>query len=314
MQVICAPEYDPQRVPFNRRVRRKLFCAQTPTLINLFAGAQKWKTTSGQIIGVDICNKADLLSDDTFGRLVKAVVEGTVHGVTAGPPCRTTSACHFAEDGGPRPIRQRDGIQQFGCHHNSSAEAEQLATANVLRFRTFLLFALVCVCAPELGLGTSGGPVAMGTSLFFPAAVPLNLELPGNEGHDSSSKGVGGTFDQGPLTHCKRKPTALLCTSWAVYDALHEVRGPAIGKDCEQVLQGSSGYASKSWARWSPADHVPYRRDCEVCLRAAFCGPFSPGLDNGPSKKYCGFHHAFGIGARLHGRDVRDPPRQGPVA
>ena len=51
MQVICAPEYDPEMVPFNRGTRRRLFCHQTPTLLNLFAGSQKWRKSSGQVIG-----------------------------------------------------------------------------------------------------------------------------------------------------------------------------------------------------------------------------------------------------------------------
>ena len=195
MQVICAPEYDPARIPFNRKVRGKLFCPQTPTLLNLFAGSQKWRKTSGQVIGVDIC-KADLLSDDTFGTLVKAAIGGTVQGATAGPPCCTTSACRFAEDDGPRPIRQRDGIQRFGCKDNSHAEAEQVATDNVLWFRTFLLFALLCVCssATVLSLGTSRGPIAVGTSLVFPAAAPVHLALPRDEGHGYILAGVGSAL------------------------------------------------------------------------------------------------------------------------
>ena len=120
-------------------------------------------------------------------------------------------------------------------------------------------------------------------------------------------------FDQGPLGHERRKPTAVLTTAWSVYEDLHAIRGPGSGKEGDASAAGVSGFRSQVWARWAPglvaalqkgwnvhvsnspqhrriveasrfevlkalspewqphiqADHIPYRRDCEVCLQAA---------------------------------------------
>ena len=100
VHVACPAEYDSFRVPFNRRIRRALFSPSTPTLLNLFSGSQRWKGVLGQVINVELKEGADMLSDDLFGLLLKASASGTVSGAIAGPPCRTSSACRYAEDSG----------------------------------------------------------------------------------------------------------------------------------------------------------------------------------------------------------------------
>ena len=68
----------------------------------------------------------------------------------------------------------------------------------------------------------------------------------------------------------------------------------------------SNGLSAKKWRAHVEADHVPYRKDCKVCLQAAsrdrphlkqdapsmyslssdICGPFFAGMDIGGAKKY----------------------------
>ena len=96
MRVVCPPEYDPHKVPFNRSTRRALFNPDVPTLVHLFSGAQQWKDCPGQVLSVELQRGADLCSDHAYGMLLKAAVAGTVKGCIAGPPCRTTSACRRA--------------------------------------------------------------------------------------------------------------------------------------------------------------------------------------------------------------------------
>ena len=92
VRIVVEPAYDPLRFPYNRRVRRKWFDDQTPTLIHLFSGEQCWKDCKGQVIGMELKDGADLLSDDVFGVLVQAASSGCVEGCIAGPPCRTVSS------------------------------------------------------------------------------------------------------------------------------------------------------------------------------------------------------------------------------
>ena len=118
-------------------------------------------------------------------------------------------------------------------------------------------------------------------------------------------------FDQGPLGHCRRKPTTLL-TNAAVPEWLSEMRGPGTpgaSEDTEtQASHGvQQGFRSSKWAAWAPGlkavikevmmdsltlgtasamlkkldksfvdhlkrDHIPYRRDCRACLAGYFRG------------------------------------------
>ena len=103
----------------------------------------------------------------------------------------------------------------------------------------------------------------------------------------------------------------MLLTAWSAYEALHEVRGPAGSSPGSSPTPPAEGFESQAWAQWAPglvsvlqqawldhvrvlpevrkvqaeerivsptwqehvaADHVPSRKDCEVCLQAASRG------------------------------------------
>ena len=354
MRVACPLTFDPLRVPFNRKTRKQLFDDRIPTLLNLFSGKQVWKNGPGQILGVDLCHGADMLSDDTFGMLLRASAEGKVDGALAGPPCRTTSACRHAADSGPRPVRARDGPERYGFRSNSRQEADLVFGDSVLWFRT-LLFAVLSVKAkgaPFLGWEHPADPKSWapdGSSLQDCASV---WNFPEFQQFQRAIQAWQADFDQGALGHPKRKPSSMMTTSWYVYENLHGLSGPGSGKALCQESSPHKGFASSQWAEWAPglvhvlqegwrehvrtracpsvrlsaaaarqdmlralspewqahlaADHVPYRKDCEVCLQAAsrgrlhykhdhasfyslssdICGPFAPGQDVTGKKKY----------------------------
>ena len=114
--LVCPPDFDAKKVPYNRRVRRQLFDCGTPTLLHLFSGTQKWKRSPGLVLNVEL-EGADLSANGTFGKILKSVVKGAVHAALAGPPCRTSSACRRDDDGGPRPVRSRGGPRTFWSLH-----------------------------------------------------------------------------------------------------------------------------------------------------------------------------------------------------
>ena len=107
------------------------------------------------------------------------------------------------------------------------------------------------------------------------------------------------SFDQGPLGHCKRKPTTI-GTNLPQDERLLRCRGPGVGG--QKALE-SSIHVSKMWAAWAPGlvdalqnmlsqrlrgagrgchklqkldasfiehirqQHIPYRRDCQFCVK-----------------------------------------------
>ena len=289
--------------------------------------------------------------------VLKAAVNGSVQGCVAGPPCRTSSACRMAADGGPRQLCAREGLQRYGLDRNDPTEQDMVFQDNVLRFRTivyFLVLQACCPCKPYLGWEHPEDPACWSTPTsplqhcscvwVFPEMHSLRIAL----------QAWLCQFDQGALGHAKRKPTCVMTTSWFVYESLHEVRGSGQGDSQLSAHPPSrkSKYESAEWACWAPglvsvlkegwrqhvhqpesvriadargreqalralspewpahvsADHVPKRRDCEVCLQAAsrgrlhykhphsafyalssdICGPFAPGKDVGGKKKYFG--------------------------
>ena len=232
-RVVCEPSFNACRVPFNRRVRRRLFDASVPTLLHLFAGEQHWKGGPGQVLSIDLKSGGDLLSDDVFGMVLKAAVGRTVSGALAGPPCRTTSACRHADDNGPRPIRARQGPQRFGLSTNTDVEAELVSNDTVLWFRTLLLFSVLHVCSPVrpfLGWEHPADPAT-----WAPAHSPLQC-CPSVWCFPEFGRVMQALdmwqadFDQGIMGHARRKPTSMMLTSWSVYEALHECRGPGVGE------------------------------------------------------------------------------------
>ena len=375
VQVVCEPTYDPFKVPYNRRVRRRLFDPQTPTLVHLFSGEQCWKDCTGQVLGVELKAGSDLLSDDIFGKLVQAASSGCVDGCIAGPPCRTVSACRCKDDGGPRVIRGRHGMERYGLPTNTAQEQSTVDADTILWFRSMLLFLIVAAYAPSkpyLGWEHPDDPACWSEDPKI-KACPSVWQFPEMQLLQRLLGAWIACFDQGPLGHVKRKPTAFLCTSWSLYESLHGVRGPGSSFKPSRLAL-SPGYESQRWAVWAPdlvqavkrgwsehvasseshrldqellrrqqlralspqwqahveADHVPYRRDCEVCLQAAsrgrahlkqdhaafyalssdICGPFSPGADVGKVKKYFVVYTIkIPVGSNFPWQDVAKDPR-----
>ena len=133
----------PERVPFNRRTRRKLFDRTVPTLLSLFSGVQHWSKWPGQVLHIDLLKGSDLLSPDTCCMLHQSALHGCVDGLTAGPPCRTMSVLRMKEDRAPRQVRDKFGEGPFGKEGLSPAEQATVDDDTVLFLRTFLLMAVI---------------------------------------------------------------------------------------------------------------------------------------------------------------------------
>ena len=111
--------WDPALVPMNRRLRKRIQKAKT-VIIHLYSGTETslWDTHGEEnmlILNIEIKRGMDMHNDHLFGFLEQLCQSGRVRGVYAGPPCRTVSLLRFQqEEGGPRPLRSREGIHRFG--------------------------------------------------------------------------------------------------------------------------------------------------------------------------------------------------------
>ena len=110
-------DVDVHALPFNRHKRRRLIKARR-VMINLFVcpNPQWWQNkvpSDVEVLNVDILGGQNLLDDNTMSFLIQAAREGSLLMMTAGPPCRSVSVCRHKEDGGPRPIRAREGEERW---------------------------------------------------------------------------------------------------------------------------------------------------------------------------------------------------------
>lgn len=111
--------WDPALVPLNRRMRKRIQRASRRwSSICSPAPIRRWWDMHGEedmlFLNIEIKRGMDLHNDHLFGFLEQLCQSGRVRGVYAGPPCRTVSLLRFQqEEGGPRPLRAREGEERF---------------------------------------------------------------------------------------------------------------------------------------------------------------------------------------------------------
>ena len=210
-------QWDPARLPFNRRKRRQIERAKV-VVLNLFAGQDlsAWKDYEKDgvaIVHLDLLRGADLVHDGHLAGWIQSMAkEGKVDVWFGGPPCRSVSACRHREDDGPPPLRSRFGPQRFGLEGLSLGHQRLVEDDAIMFLRTLWWFRLAKENKPEAELMLEqpldphewmepqkipeGG---LPSFMIWPEAVntfkDLGLEVV--------------VLDQGTLGHATRKPTAL---------------------------------------------------------------------------------------------------------
>ena len=122
---------DNEVMGFNRRIRRQVDRAET-VVLNLFSGPNtKVWTSHGQrgllFLNIEILKGQDLHETNLFEYLKTQARFGRFAAIIAGPPCKTVSFCRFGhvEDGGPPPLRAREGPLRFGLEGITPAQQEE---------------------------------------------------------------------------------------------------------------------------------------------------------------------------------------------
>ena len=289
------------------------------------------------VLAVDLCRGANALDPHVAGFVDSIIATGKVVTWVAGPPCRTVSACRMKEDGGPRRLRQREGNDRFGVVGLMPGEIEKVDADTTLwiknlwwmvqaqRKRRDVRLLLEQPRDPEewLQKTADGKPAPSFLAWKETEVVRQMLKL----------KTV--TMEQGALGHTTRKPTTVL-TNMGEVQKMHGLKfaGPdkqwpeevaqriewsatlaawapglveAIAKEAIRARQSGDTQVKmltakekgeiKDWQEHYRGGHLPFRRDCAVCLETAgrdrprrtvvtpdsFClsldlaGPFKPG-------------------------------------
>ena len=350
-KVVGREDWEATRLPFNRRRRRQIEQAQR-VVIHVFAGGDvnKWKVaeTKGTIVVcLDLLHGANLLCAHVSGWIDHLIDSGKVVMWLGGPPCRSVSVCRTAGDGGPPPVRSREGPQRFALEGLSPWYREQAFDDAALWLKNLRWMMRVQAANgraevmveqprdPEEWKDRAKGQPPYPTFLSWPETRMVKKHLGMTEVR----------LDQGALGHRTVKPTTILTTipevqvldglrathrrgqwpeeleerveyskslaAWApgLVGALHKAiwrKTQELGLECSvggdpelRPLSTKEKEDVVMWQRHFDAGHVPYRRDCEVCLQAlgkdrprrrlacpeSYClsvdlaGPFGQGVD-----------------------------------
>ena len=82
--------------------------------------------------------KMDMMNDNLMLFLLKIAASGTLHAVIGGPPCRSVSACRYAEDEGPKPVRSEQ--EPYGFSTLTEQQRAWVEEDVALMFRMKLLY------------------------------------------------------------------------------------------------------------------------------------------------------------------------------
>ena len=254
--------YDNDIMGINRRTRRQVERAET-VILNLFSGPNtKIWTSHGQkgllILNVEVLKGTDLLESNFYGYLEAQARFGRFSAIYAGPPCKTVSFCRFGhdQDGGPPPLRAREGALRFGLPWISPEQQEEADIDSTLWIKTLWLIhrargsrndVLFMVEQPrdpkewrEDDYAVHGGH-GYPSFLCWPETDRVLIAY---------SDVIEVRVDQGALGHKRKKPTTLLTN---IHEAklLNGLLDNSVQRPWPTSLQARME-ESRSLAEWAP--------------------------------------------------------------
>ena len=217
-------DFDVNKIPFNRRQRKKVMEAST-LVLHVFSGKQTrvWSDMEENglvILCVELEKGANLLNDDLYGGLEYLARRGKFDMIIGGPPCRSVSLQRHRGDGGPRPVRGRyNGYHnsRFGLVTNNETEQKLVDEDTTLWIRFLWLIYLGRIGNPtcEAGIEQPEDP-----ELWLPPWKPRPsfgyasfLSWEETQTVMSVLGMQAASFDQGALGHRFPKPTTVLSNS-----------------------------------------------------------------------------------------------------
>ena len=262
------------------------------------------ENTGYEIVVLDVLRngKENLHSPAVWAYLWELAERGLIRMIYGGPPCRSTSRLRHRLPG-PRPVRGRDE-RRFGLEGLTEAEEEMVVGDTALIFKLLGLYEKtveVGGCPKDVGF-LMEHPADPLEYMEEQEGNDYPSIWEWEEIQDFLVKFglVKVSFDQGGTGHSRRKPTTLL-TNLEGLQQLEGIsaRGTKV-EPLEEDLQRRMRQTS-SWASWSPGlvsavkvairefvnkegqlkklkmsiedwrkhvaqNHIPYRRDCRLCI------------------------------------------------
>ena len=307
---------------WNRRTRRRCmksqgivihaFCEQARKALEHVS--ERW-----DFVHLPVNTAEDLLNDSTYRYLLQQARDGRVRGVVGSPPSRTFSTARYLQNGGNkglRPIRvPGESVGECGVKDLTCQEQAQRNVDDTLLMRFLVLTAFSVDSNKGLGI-----PVP---ACILENPCPENEMPAGVQGisEDVRQASVWNTpewellegrigmsqfrFFQGPLGHCKRRPTCI-GTNIDPDPDLIECSVP-VGQ-VDYIPKKDFRAVAERWSEWAPGlvqaassmmhrafaqmkatvsgglglkkidpgflhhlqqNHTPYRNDCSTCIRGA---------------------------------------------
>ena len=322
----------------NRRRRRKALHDSKNWVVHLFAGSKPHKPllrleSNGTVVlelDVERSQAQNLYNDALWSLLTRAAREGRIAAVIGGPPCRTMSVLRH-RPGGPRPVRSPQ--HPFGLPTLNSDERKLVDHDTGLFARMLWLHALATAgrrVNPSIPRVSSLVAFLLEqpqeVARYMAPENPLVGEVPSwwsNPMWLSYADEAGlfeVDFNQGPLGHVSDKPTTVGTNLPDLRDLQGlkgETKGPWKG-DSKQLAAWAPGLVDAialalrkwpqyrvyrvtqaDWERHVANNHIPYRRDCAVCVHGA-----------GVGRRHAGVAHpdAYCMSADVAG-PIRNPGR-----
>ena len=302
-------QWDPEQVPVNRRKRRQIDQAKH-LIIDMFSGnhERRWKSLESAdtvVIEVDLLKGINVMDPHVSGWIESLIETGKVTTWLSAPPCRTVSACRQRGDcdGGPAPLRGRNGLDRYGLPGLNPRQKEQTDHDTTLWIKNLRWMMMVKEKRPEADI------------LVEQPADPSDWKQDGEEyptflnweETTTMEKTTGAfrvTFDQGAVGHQAPKPTTLITTlekmkqlqglkcqqngmKWAstVSERIEQSKGLAawapglVDAIAQSVLASGTERQVKAlskgerdeasmWESHFAAGHIPFRRDCMLCVES----------------------------------------------
>ena len=229
----------------------------------------------------------DMLDDGVMAYLVQLVLTGRVKAFVGGPPCRTVSACRYAEPG-PRPVRSEQ--YPFGFPDLTSQEKAMVEGDTVMFLRMLFLYGL----SEEMREEEEERNSLLVEQPQDPATYRSKEEVEEKKFMSWWRLQVWQDYmklyevemlhcDQGPMGHARRKPTSLayeasveakckLSQTWAAWaPGLKAALVVSLRRRLQgqQFVRALTVAQKNAWKMHFENDHMPARRDCRTCLEAA---------------------------------------------
>ena len=262
------PKWKPlnaENLPWNRRRRRQIERSKR-VILHLYSDKDEktWKALEkggttvlcvDQLLGA----KMNMLGDDLMLYLMKVAASGQLVALLGGPPCRTVSACRYAEDGGPGPVRSEEF--PYGLEELSQRQRDSVEDDVTLLFRMKLLYMIAAQHKPKFckkvlfGLEQPQDPKEYRPKEEVQRKKYMSIFRTQEwqrfqEAHELQMT----NFEQGAFGHCRPKPTTFAHNINGM-EQLDGAKAPEIERSADEWRQlplQDRMRDSASWAQWAP--------------------------------------------------------------